>query len=279
MARKVIIIGLGGQGGYFANEIKKVFEVKGTLTDEDFIAIDSNYEDLCNLDRIDNERKFWLKDPPNVLLRHKFPWIYPDLIENRKIGERKRIFGRVLYLFNKTILNAFLHSIFESKDRSRSYIFIIINSLGGGTGSSMFHEIALLLRKSEFLRYSSKMIIGIGILPTPDEEIGILANAYASLKEINFLQNLDQAEEKKMNYEKPFDAYFLLDQEIKGEIIRDDLLTVITEYLNVLCFGSRSFVYGLSLDAGDLMTRYFPYRGCFSTLGVYKVLFPRNVSQ
>jgi hypothetical protein len=158
-------------------------------------------------------------------------------------------------------------------------------ALGGGTGSSFLHEIAVFLRNwLPSIGQGSPTIIGIGTLPKQSEDSVTVANTYAALKEVHFLQNLTPPMKVTTSglikdYAAPFNGFFLLSREIKDKIRDEELATLI--YRALIDFGyfpdmKVSFKGKIGYDVGDLNTRLHPYRRFFSTMGYFEVIFPVN---
>lgn len=288
-----LVIGLGGQGGRFVNETRRVLKEENILQEnQEFISVDSHRGDLSQLDQIEAEHQFILQRPPIEIIERNWPWALNSKVdivgESTEGASNKRAFGRILYLFNQEQLEGFLkeaiHKLKEKK-RSDKYVIIIMCALGGGTGSSMFHEVAVFLKNwLPSIGLGSPTMIGIGTLPKQSEDAITIANAYAGLKEIHFLQNLSPpvrvtTSGLMKDYAAPFNGFFLLGREIKDKIRDAELSNLICRAL--IDFGyfpdmKVSFKGKIGFDVGDLNTRLHPHRRFFSTMGYFEVLFPVN---
>jgi hypothetical protein len=286
-----LVIGLGGQGSRFVNATKQSLEEQDMLQENQaFVAVDSHHGDVSQLDRIPAEHTFILQRPPLEIIEKNWPWALSTTInivgESTEGASNKRAFGRILYLFNKERLEGFLReSIQKLKDKKRSdkFVIIIMCALGGGTGSSIFHEVALFLRNwLSSTGHGRPTIIGIGTLPKKSEDSITIANTYGAIKEIHFLQNLTPPAKVATSglikdYATPFNGFFLLSREIKDKIRDEELSNFI--YKALVDFGyfpdtKVSFKGKIGFDVGDLNTRLHPYRRLFSTMGYFEVIFP-----
>jgi hypothetical protein len=286
-----LVIGLGGQGSRYVNETKRVLEEEKILQEnQEFIAIDSHHSDLSRLDKIAVESKLILQRPPPEIIEKNWPWALSkelDIVgESIEGASNKRAFGRILSLYNLERLESFLKgSVHKLKEKKRSdkYVVIIMCALGGGTGSSLFHEVAVFLRNwLPSIGEGSPTIIGIGTLPKKSEDAITIANTYGALKEIHFVQNLAPPKVVttaglSKDYARPFNAYFLLAREIHDRTRDEELKKLICHAL--IDFGyfpdtKLPFKGKIEYDVGDLNTRFHPYRGFFHTIGYFEVIFP-----
>lgn len=286
-----LVIGLGGQGSRFVNETKRVLEENYILQEnQEFVAIDSHHTDISRLDKIAVESKLILQRPPPEIIEKNWPWALSpklDIVgEGIEGASNKRAFGRILYLYNQERLEGFLKGIvhkLKEKRRSDKYVVIIMCALGGGTGSSLFHEVAVFLRNwLPSIGEGSPTIIGIGTLPKQSEDSITIANTYGALKETHFLQNLAPpkvvtAAGLSKDFARPFNAYFLLAREIRDRTRDEELKNLICNAL--IDFGyfpdaKLPFKGKIEYDVGDLNTRFHPYRSFFHTLGYFEVIFP-----
>lgn len=286
-----LVIGIGGQGSRFVNETKRYLEENKILQEnQEFVSIDSHHGDISQLDMIDEESKFILQRPPIEIIEKNWQWALSakvDIVgESTEGASNKRAFGRILYLYNLERLEGFLKGVvhrLREKKRSNRFVVIIMCALGGGTGSSMFHEIAIFLKNwLPSIGEGSPTIIGIGTLPKQSEDSITIANTYAALKEVHFLQNLTPPVHVTTtglikDYAAPFNGYFLLGREIKEKTRDEELSKFICHAM--VDFGyfpdtKVSFKGKIGYDLGDLNTRLHPYRRFFSTMGYFEVEFP-----
>lgn len=163
-------------------------------------------------------------------------------------GQLKRMVFEVLSGNNRDTL---LKKNFEVSSEANPVVYIVF-SLCGGTGSSLFFDVAYVLRK--LFGNVTPTIVGIAMLPNPylqqinstPQKERIQANAYASLLELERLHKmaLGQAQRASKNaiwdvqytasfgvtsYELPFDYIYLIDDTAaKGtRYTRDELCALL----------------------------------------------------
>ncbi|MGD2249512.1 MAG: tubulin-like doman-containing protein [Candidatus Methanofastidiosia archaeon] len=301
MAINVVYIGMGGQGGNIVNEVKKYAKDNDLLRPGlRFIAFDSHQESLNNLDYISDSDKIKLLEPDEITVRNQFPEFYGKIEPGIAAGN-KRLKGRLFWLFNRNQVISCLDNLIDqvkSTTGDNFFVFIINNALGGGTGSGSFIEVAVYLKNHPSLTQNSPIVMGIGILPGGKDENDItLANGYAALKEVNFLQCLDQkkvvtVDAVELNYSKPFDFYFILDREYARVTQDEEIRKAIISFLTA--FGW--FEFNPSLDREAFEEKYLkqkeegvffkeisnfralgePIRDYFHTIGYSQIFFPRD---
>jgi hypothetical protein len=301
LAINVVYIGMGGQGGSIANEVKKYAENKNFLRPGlRFIAFDSHQESLNKLTSIPDCDKIRFLEPDDITIRNQFPE-FAGKVEPGVAAGNKRLKGRLFWLFNRSQIISCIDNLVDQVKTTTGdnfFVFIIINALGGGTGSGSFPELAVYLRNHPSLSQKPPMVMGIGILPGgKDENDTTLANGYAALKEINFLQCLDHdrkvtVETLDLNYSKPFDFYFILDREYarvtQDEEIRKAIISFLTafgwfEFNPTIDYQTFKDEYEEQKDAGvffkeisNFRTLGGPIRDYFHTIGYFQIFFPRD---
>jgi hypothetical protein len=301
LAINVVYIGMGGQGGNIVNEVKK-YAGKNNLLRAGlrFIIFDSHQESLNKLLEIEDASKIRFLEPDDITIHNQFSE-FVGKVEPGVAAGNKRLKGRLFWLFNRGQIISCMDNLIDQVKATTGedfFVFIITSALGGGTGSGSFLELAVYLKNHPSLAQNPPMVMGIGILPGGKDENDItLANGYAALKEINFLQCID--EEKKvtiesieLNYSKPFDFYFILDREYARVTQDEEIRKAIINFLTA--FGWFEFnpsvdrqtfkdTYEEQKDAGvffkeisNFRTLGEPIRDYFHTIGYFQIFFPRE---
>lgn len=281
-----IIIGLGGQGCRIVDGIANYLDSHGEIPEnEAFILIDSNDADLSGWCRdIKTVQPTIFKKNLPLLSRSIFtaanPWFpekYLAIVGGIGVGQR-RAFGKALYNIHREGIGELINKVAQdliAKTNERSFIVIIVSSLGGGTGSSIIVDLSVDIRNWIQTYYKDPIILGFGILPSMDEENTNIGNAMATLKELHFI--LSQ-KEKKDKYMNPFDMFVLVERKASG--VRDDefLHEIAIRFLVDLGFapGKKKKTEDKWIDLNDLMNMVTPFKSSFSSLGYHVVEFPAN---
>ncbi len=285
-----IIIGIGGQGSRYVNStIKKLKRYSkkpesAVPPNVEFMVIDSDEESLARCDEIKMEYKIKLSH--NVPAIREFnPWIPQKYIPKGEQGAGNiRMFGRALYnTYKNLILTAIVDAARKIHLRAQTSgtMVILISALGGGTGSSIVTELALDARdKLESTFNEAPLMMGIGILPSPNEESQYKCNACGALKELHFI--LSQKEKHKIagkDYYNPFNFFALVGREIKGQYGDKEIKEGIEHFLIDLGFipSMREKSEEKWLDINDFYERTVGNEHSFSTLSYYEYRFPIDV--
>jgi len=151
---------------------------------------------------------------------------------------------------------------------------IIINSLGGGTGSGTFIKLAMDLRNA--LQGSSTVIYGFGILPKAAEGQTFQANAYAALKELMFLFEHGERQLGAQDnlLQNPFDGYFLLSLEGPSQAQKENISSAISKFL--LDLGTSE-----GFDPADIKMAVQSFGSAFGktsflTFDFHEIIFPAS---
>ncbi|GIW22353.1 MAG: hypothetical protein KatS3mg068_1360 [Candidatus Sericytochromatia bacterium] len=256
---------------------------------------------------------------------NKYSWIHEDLKANLnafKDGAGQiRPFGRLAFFENLREIEDRLKSkedkikLAESKEETKKMGFsdiddetevIVISSIAGGTGSGMLIDLGFLLQKLEFRRTA--------ILFLPDvfkDKVGtmkstIYANAYATLKEIDYyMYNRDITSKNTNNiklewdssryfYAPVYDNVYLIGAENKIHRLKyEDVFQMVAENL-LINFEKTTFATKKRSDMSNKMqhlsenktysiednesknkiySRVFPYR--YSSFGLSQIQFNR----
>lgn len=285
-----LIIGIGGQGSKYVNSTIKKLKLFSKRPESaippnvEFMIIDSDEESLARCDEI--KMKYKLKLTHNVTAIREFnTWLHQKYIPKGEQGAgNMRIFGRALYnTYRNLILNAIVDAANEIQLRAQTngILVILISALGGGTGSSIITELALDARdRLESTFNEPPLMIGIGILPSPNEESQYRCNACGALKELHFI--LSQREKHKIagkDYYNPFNFFAIVGREIKGQYGDVEIKEGIEHFLIDLGFvpSRREKSQEKWLDINDFYQRTIGNEHTFSTLSYYEYKFPIDV--
>jgi len=285
-----LIIGIGGQGSRYVNSTIRKLKLyskdpeSAIPSNVEFMAIDSDEEALVRCDEI--KMKYKIKLTHNVPAIREFnTWLPIKYIPKGEQGAgNMRIFGRALYnTYKNLILNAIVDAAREIQLRAQTsgILVILISALGGGTGSSIITELALDARdKLESTFNEPPLMMGIGILPSPNEESQYKCNACGALKELHFI--LSQKEKHKVagkDYYNPFNFFALVGREIKGQYGDVEIKEGIEHFLIDLGFvpSRREKSQEKWLDINDFYQRTIGNEHTFSTLSYYEYKFPIDV--
>lgn len=290
MFQSRIIIGIGGQGSKYINSTIKKLKLYSKRPESaippnvEFMVIDSDEESLARCDEI--PMKYKIKLTHNVPAIREFnTWLPVKYIPKGEQGAgNMRIFGRALYnTYRNLILNAIIDAAREIQLRAQTsgVLVILISALGGGTGSSTITELALDARdKLESTFNEPPLMMGIGILPSPNEESQYKCNACGALKELHFI--LSQKEKHKIagkDYYNPFNFFALVGREIKGQYGDIEIKEGIEHFLIDLGFvpSRKEKSQEKWLDINDFYQRTIGNEHTFSTLSYYEYKFPIDV--
>ena len=280
-----IIIGVGGHGSGLVNEISRRIKEGATpeeMMDKEFIVFDSNSEDQEKLKHLKEKYKILLATHDREVMRNCAPFLKEDYSRASGAGAGiQRIYGRGLYLCNKDrITGAIEAAARELNERTKDYNFliIIINTFGGGTGSSMPMDIAMDARAVISSNYDEDpRIFGIGILCAKDEASDYSANTYGAMKELHFILSTTEYNEiGGKNYSNPYLMYLLLGLQGEGVTHENEIREALSHVLIDLGFipVERYRPEKKWLDMADLEARARPSMNKFSTIGYYEARFP-----
>lgn len=241
---RVLVVGIGGTGGLALGQLKKFLNPKGAavpanmrLLHIDTVTYQSHGADsLYPAERVSLE----LRDPQAVLRNpgnaHFKDW-FPDglAIQTLVAGAAQiRPLGRLaLHAHVERFIGHLGTTLDALTDRARlaempagtvtdelgSIEVYVLTSLCGGTGSGMFIDVAQLIRDE--LRDAPNVHVCDLLLPGPFRRLGATArvspNAYAALKELDYLASLNEAVEVRLGggrvlrmERSPFDLVYLV---------------------------------------------------------------------
>ncbi len=224
MGSKTLLLGLGGTGSRVIDEVARVLNGRGIPFNEGNICcavLDTNENDQKNLGKSGTgipiigtgkpltietyfanhpEIRAWMPGSPSLMKESM-----SDGASQMRVKSRLAFFDADM---TKSIhvLEQHIERLFNDGDAQKSKIRVmIVSSLAGGTGSGMFLQTALWVRKFfDKHNISSVTIRGIFLLPDifidtledirqdPTEIQSLNANAYAAVSELNAITKVKQ---------------------------------------------------------------------------------------
>ncbi|PKP61423.1 MAG: hypothetical protein CVT88_00070 [Candidatus Altiarchaeales archaeon HGW-Altiarchaeales-1] len=186
----------------------------------------------------------------------------------------RRIAGKEYFVVNKGLILESIRKratqLVEETGR-RNFFITIVTAAGGGTGSGMFPDLAMMIRNDfpEQFKSDSLMMTGIVTLPLPHEALQ-LANAYGLLNELHFLLSSN---------ELMFNALFIADRKEIGDSPEalERFTPTVADFIRHMSFVPQETVKASgkkgAFDIADFAT-YTTGVHNFSTFSYYRVIFP-----
>lgn len=322
---QTLLLGLGGTGSRIVNYVAADLKKKRISVNDGQICcavIDTNDNDRKKLegtgvgipvvgtskDRIIDDYlkmygnkgvRAWMPESPALLkesmkdgasqMRPKSRLAFMDFIEDRRIQK----------------LEAHINKLFDNRDGAQIRV-MIVSSLAGGTGSGMFIQTALWLRKFFAKRKCDVTLRGIFVLPdvfintiedirTDDTEIqSLYANAYGAIRELNAItkiktkglvplnpvkiDNLFDSESGQPDGEPVYDYAFFIDDISEG----GSVLTQIDHYEQVVARLVHMQLYApmhddLYSEEDNLFKRFQKStEPVFGSCGTAKAVYPKD---
>jgi len=293
-------IGLGGAGGAIVDDLaRKVKQNESFERYKDlvhFFALDTDADDLARLVWIDAAHKFVLSDfdkPEYVDLKQGqlhakadplFQQWWPDWYRPRaqkgkgagqiRIESRLSLYhhleddrAKIVETLEKAVRRAYdVHNPFRANKAAKIHIYA---SLAGGTGSGGFSTMALTVRRLLGGQRGHR-IIGTFVLPNvfrskglpPNQFDKIMANGYAALMELEWLQSAGPALPIEFHYDPgnpervifdrpPFDQIYLVEEKTEsGVVIADsnEIYPAVADAAHAQIFSSILDREGSTLD-------------------------------
>jgi hypothetical protein len=210
---RILVIGLGGAGGKYAAETKRLLTQRHgeqAIRDKmDFYCIDTTIDDFDPIMTEAERQKIsgftindWVEE-----------WINPDLRERIQKGvlgpnaqaSGIRQSGRIMLFSSATpIIQHFDSIIRRYAEGNPSYIYVVVlSSICGGTGCGTFLDIPYFVRQSaRNVQFSESVFHFYGMFelpdskiktdnPNPDREAEFYSNAYAALQDLEYFMHDD----------------------------------------------------------------------------------------
>lgn len=230
---RTILIGLGGTGVQTLNHVKRVITNKLNPQWKNyiaFLAIDTDDNEFKNATHLSPDEFIKVTEPGIQDSVNKGLAAYPkawrsfvDVEQARTLpsfnsmgASRKRLMGKMKLYYKRTGSKGVDEKIvaklvdrknnvlapFTSKDNGHYEVYVI-GSISGGTCSGSFLEMPSLVRKalaSSDAEHERVQIYAMLYLPDtltsldPDNEEALMANGYASLKELDYFEGLKMRE-------------------------------------------------------------------------------------
>lgn len=262
-------IGLGGAGGIIVANLLEEIKQKGiervnldyTLIDfsEGVKGVEKLMEDKGFESKIDIKKCIYLDRPSTDWITANFSrfdlkWIPKN--PERGTG-RNRSYSRIVFEWNKKRIKEGIKGAsrgFAQRKSEKTISFWLFTSFGGGTGSGMFIDIALLLneiKKELSVEKYGVSILGVGVLPsasTKGDDALSPPNAIQAFKELDYLISMKAKEE--VGIDNPFDVIFLLGLHslmTEPEISRLKIDKVIANSI-------LDFCYAKGIDFNDILS-------------------------
>jgi len=213
------VVGVGDAGVKVLVELAKLVDEQGYNDYFEFIAIDSNEQDLNkNIADIKKVHKIGLSIPTGIIDKDKkhCPYLFEDVNLEEQGAQRQRVVGRYLIDNNEnwgkvygTLKDALeMHveshkNILTADGNKPSLNIWLLHSLGGGTGSGTFPLLAAILydiaKNTRDRDLPSYFFGGVGILPSainPEMDLPgdpkYYGNAYAAMLELKEILSKDK---------------------------------------------------------------------------------------
>ncbi len=296
-----IVVGLGGTGidlmtGLIDHLNSAGAFVAGEINPYAFFAYDTDVRKVKNL------TKKYENEPPIPDLIHCKPELNNMLTENNLLlsnpwlegepvsimsgtGNRRGIGAAAYNVIGENLVDFMIQEVDKLRQRSaqNSWVMIILNSLGGGTGSGSFIRLTMDLKRKmdERMQIHNPLVLWFGILPRNSEGDIYKVNAYAAIKEMQFLferserifgQSVDET-----SIHNPFDACFLLSRESPSQKRDEELTDALVHFMTEIGFVPSGHTADVRLDINDIRTRLGIASNSFGTLNYYQVYFPASI--
>lgn len=272
-------------------------ETVGSRCIKEHTLIEADVTEIWNKPKSYPEFNEWFakdKMPPEI--QKRVEELIVEVGQTKKGVGATRPFGRCTVIQQSSQIRDTLEQAINSawKDRSQPLTCFVLSSLGGGTGTGIFMDVAAILRtlmKTSFSMFNQKweivgVLAGPGLLTkdedegqeiTPEDASIFQANSYAALKELNhflhgnpfsaryrFSRELIEISNKDQ-YDRLFNVVFLVDKTNNeggkfdrkadlGEMVGDTLF-----YLHFTRVGGQFFSRLINIRSiSRAFTRYYP---------------------
>ena len=298
-----VICGLGGTGSALLEGFIDYLLSQGFIEEDEarnpylFVFFDTSNSNIARLKKkyagTPAEKLVYIFDnfsaltPDNIVSRN--PWLTGQDVNLIDGTGNRRAVGYAAY---NTVRDALMRDLSLRITRMinkvninpPNFLIVTLNALGGGTGSGSFiscaRDIASTLRQTTARPY----ILGFGVLPKSEEGPIFHANAYAALKELQFM--LSRGKEKlgeSAPFANPYTAYFLVSRDRPSATVDEEISLAITKFILELGVagyeqgGAGARVSGhQGYDLEDIRFRASMAPDSFFTFGRYDVYFPAS---
>ena len=273
-----VVIGCGTRGCVLADTVVEVLKEGKLPKNVEFVFLDSddsNGGPLGKCKNIHENQVHWKHLGRNPAI-DGIDWLPEEVKRTPGAGAgRIRMFGKALYYIHKDELisdiNQYMLTLDDRNPGVKDRVFIILNTLSGGTGSSFFIDLAVDIRNMvvQTHRGTPPIIFGIGVLPIEKEAYQEKANALASMKELHFI--LSKGSDSFLN---PFTGYFIVGRQNIGVPVEELPECIATFVADVILPRDPAVEQDLSNLIAKLLD---PCKRRFSTLGYNEVRFPADM--
>lgn len=248
---QVLLIGLGGTGSRIVNNVVADLKRSARRQGKDFsfddgkmafAVLDTNANDVEGITRSntgitnipicdDRKIKAYIKDYKSEGVLDWMP-LSRGMLEQTMIDGASQMRAKSRLAFFDTIksscidqLKQVINTMLENKELKQKIRVMIVSSLAGGTGSGMFIQTALWVRKYLDEHEAISTIRGVLVLPdvfittikdietSKDEKKNLYANAYGAIRELNAITKI---KEKGIQPELPIRLDGLFDSNDKS---------------------------------------------------------------
>jgi hypothetical protein len=220
----------------------------------------------------------------NLLLSN--PWLEGEPVSIMSgTGNRRGIGAAAYNVIGDGLVDFMIQEVDKLRQRSaqNSWVLIVLNSLGGGTGSGSFIRLTmdLVKRMNEQMQIHNPLVLWFGILPKNSEGDIYKVNSYAAIKEMQFLfgrsERVFGQKADDMPFRNPFDACFLLSRESPSQKRDEELTDALVHFMTEIGFVPSGHTADVRLDINDIRTRLGIAANSFGTLNYYQVYFPASI--
>jgi hypothetical protein len=214
------------------------------------------------------------------------PWLEGEPVSIMSgTGNRRGIGAAAYNVVGESLVDFMIQEIDKLRQKSsqNNWVLIVLNSLGGGTGSGSFIRLTmdLLKRMEERIQIRNPLVLWFGILPKNSEGDIYKVNAYAAIKEMQFLfersERVFGQATNDATMTNPFDACFLLSRENPSQKRDEELTDALIHFMTEIGFIPSGHTTDVRLDINDLRTRLNLAANSFGTLNYYQVYFPASI--
>ncbi|MGC8593757.1 MAG: tubulin-like doman-containing protein [Nitrososphaeria archaeon] len=281
-----LMIGLGGTGSLlletFIDYLVTQEMINPNATDNPYLFVFFDTSSI-SISRIKKkyagtpvEKLIYTFDNFNAFLKDNLiahnPWLAGMDVSLVDGTGNRRALGLAAYVTVKDTLlkeiSARANELKEHTHRTR-FLVVMMNSLGGGTGSGSFLSFTRDLETSLKNINIEPYILGFGVLPKSQEGAIFHANAYGAIKELQFTLSKGRAKVlEKASFTNPFLAYFLISFDRVSSTADVEIALALTRLLFDL--GTAGY------DLNDIGTRAGQAPESFFTFSRYDVYFPAS---
>ncbi len=302
-----VVVGLGGTGTALLEAFIDYLVSKNTIKEDGinpflFVAFDTNEASIVRL-----REKY--KNTPVAKLLYTFnnfealttaniinhnPWLAGLSVSIIQGSGTKRAIGYAAY---NTVKNAMMEDILSrlndliAKTKTNRIFLIVFTALGGGTGSGSFIHFTkdFISRLGRITGDSEPYVMGFGVLPRENEGMLYHVNAFAAIKEMQFIlkygarlkdEKASRGAENTINVINPFLAFFLISRDRPDKNVDTNIALGLARFISDI--GTSGVVqenqsrYTETFDLSDIRTAAAMSPYSFFTFNRYDIYFPAS---